>query len=85
MDNNLFYTNISKIGKDKLLDRVNELSLIYNNSIYVIDKPLGVNETKNNIDKFFVIILPKHKLLFIDFTNEKNEEFSDYVDDFIED
>ena len=85
MDNNLFYTNISKIGKDKLLDRLNELSLIYNNSIYVIDKPLGVNETKNNIDKFFVIILPKHKLLFIDFTNEKNEEFSDYVDDFIED
>ena len=51
---------------------------------YILDRPLGDDKYAYSHKEAFVLLIPKHKLVFIDFS--KNAEgFKDYIEDFTED
>lgn len=52
--------------------------------IYVIDRPLGDSKYTYDHKDGLVVLAPKHKLIFIDFS-DSHLSFEDFVDDFIED
>lgn len=54
------------------------------NSIYVIDKPLGENKYSYEYEKAMVILIPKYKIIFMNY-GKNDEAFQDYVEDFLDD
>lgn len=54
------------------------------NPVYVLKTPLSDKKYVYGYEKAVVILVPKHKILFLDYG--KNEEaFKDYVVDFLDD
>ncbi|EKS7812716.1 DEAD/DEAH box helicase [Edwardsiella piscicida] len=51
---------------------------------YVIDRPLGDNKYSYSYKDAVVLLCPKHKIIFINFSKE-TDEFKNYVEDFLED
>lgn len=54
------------------------------NSVYILKHPLGDKKYVYDYEKAVVILIPKHKLLFLDYGDNENA-FEEYVDDFIDD
>lgn len=54
------------------------------NSIYVINKPLGEKKYTYAYESAMVILIPKHKVIFMNYGRNK-EAFEDYVEDFLDD
>ena len=54
------------------------------NSVYILKKPLGDKKYVYDYEKAVVILIPKHKLLFLNYGDNK-EAFEEYVDDFVDD
>ncbi|WP_122080947.1 DEAD/DEAH box helicase [Vibrio coralliirubri] len=52
--------------------------------IYVIDRPLGDNKYSYECEKALVILIPEHKITFVNLA-QSQDEFEDFCDDFIED
>lgn len=55
-----------------------------NQQAYLIDRPLGDNKYKYSYNNACVLLMPKHKIAFINFTPQC-EEFDEYCEDFLED
>lgn len=55
-----------------------------NQQVYVIDRPLGDDRYTYSHDTALAVLAPKHKLLFVEFSNDE-DSFAEYIDDFIED
>ena len=51
---------------------------------YILDRPLGDSKYAYSYSHALVLLIPKHQILFIDFS-DGGEAFDDYIDDFIED
>lgn len=86
-NNSLFYCNLendSEIG-DFLLKLNNYAEDNTNgNPVYVINKPLGENKYHYDYGSAAVLLVPKHKIIFINY-GSNDEAFEDYVDEFLED
>lgn len=54
------------------------------NSVYILKRPLGDKKYVYDYEKAVVILIPKHKLLFLDY-GENEEAFGEFVDDFVDD
>lgn len=52
--------------------------------IYVIDRPLGDSKYSYDHKGAVVVLIPKHKIIFIDFS-DTHRTFDDFCDEFIED
>ncbi len=53
--------------------------------IYVIQAPLGENKySYENTEQFIVVLIPKYKILFINFSDD-NDKFNEFCEDLIED
>lgn len=55
-----------------------------NKQIYLITSPLGEKYSYDYEDNCLVILIPKHRIIFLNLGNN-DEKFQDYCDDFIED
>ena len=66
------------------IDSVSVFCEIHKVQAYLIDRPLGDTKYAYEYKQALVLLIPKHRIVFITF-EEKNEKFDDYVDDFIED
>ncbi len=53
--------------------------------IYIITAPLGGKYTYDYEENVLVILIPKHKIIFLNLSEEKNTDFENYYGDFIED
>ena len=53
--------------------------------IYIITAPLGGKYTYDYEENVLVILIPKHKIIFLNLSEEKNTDFENYYEDFIED
>ena len=53
--------------------------------IYIITAPLGGKYTYKYEENVLVILIPKHKIIFLNLSEEKKTDFENYYDDFIED
>lgn len=52
--------------------------------VYIVNKPLGDNKYSYNFNDGFVLLVPKHKILFINI-GDNAEEFNEFQLDFMED
>ena len=87
MENSLFYSSININENNSIfLEKIREYSK--NNpleQIYILNKPLSENKYKYEYEENALVVLsPKHKIIFLDLAN-KQEEFEEYYNDFIED
>ena len=87
MENSLFYSNVDiNENNSTFIEKISEYSK--NNpleQIYILSKPLSENKYKYEYEENALVILsPKHKIIFLDLAN-KQEEFEEYYNDFIED
>lgn len=53
--------------------------------IYIITAPLGGKYTYRYEENVLVILIPKHKIIFLNLSEEKKTDFENYYEDFIED
>lgn len=84
--NELVYSEFHLDGKlERFVERIAAKFEMYSYPIYVIQRPLGTDENYEYTYKNAVVVLiPKHKLLFIDLKEDKMG-FESFRDDFIED
>ena len=88
MDNSLFYCGISVANEHKsFIDMLKVHSNQTSTQIYIINTPLGTeNSYQYNYEDAVIVLIPKHKICIIDLkNNEKNPQFEDFCEDFIED
>ena len=86
-DKSLFYKGFEAsteiddfIDKLKVYAEANEAG----NSVYILNRPLGDKKYSYEYEKAVLILIPKHKLLFLDYGNN-SDAFDEYVDEFIDD
>lgn len=86
-DKSLFYKGFDYATEiDDFFDRLREYAeqSETGNPVYVLKTPLSDKKYAYGYEKAVVILVPKHKILFLDYG--KNEEaFEDYVEDFLDD
>jgi superfamily I DNA and RNA helicase len=86
-DKSLFYKSFDTNTEiDSFLDKLREYAISFTNgnSVYVINKPLGEKKYEYSYEKVFVILIPKHKVLFLNYGNNA-DAFTNYVEDFLDD
>lgn len=73
--------------KAPLLKKLEEYADKQKQQIYIIDKPLGGNKYVYEFENSLVLLIPNHKLIFIDYSDDSDDsdEFDDFVEDFVED
>ena len=85
MSNSMFYCGIEKNDSNgSLISLLEEYAETSASQIYIIRAPLGTGEEHYEYKDAAAILIPKHKILLVNFFDEC-EEFQNYCDDFIED
>ena len=85
MDSNFFFLQAEKNETNHcLLDVLQKWSATTKTQAYVIDRPLGDNKYSYAHRGAMVLLIPKRKLTFIDFSGDA-ESFESFVEDFVED
>ncbi len=84
-----FYINAElqeKNTNNKLINELKQYSESCNQQVYILKKPLLEREVEYDFDSGAILLIPNHKICFIDFINNEDEdEFKDYIDDVISD
>lgn len=85
MDNSLFYMNFEPDDEQRdFIEQVKVTTTDSINPIYVIKRPIIEKITNYEYESAFVILVPKHRIMFLDFGKD-DDLFDEYVEDFIED
>ncbi|MHC0044779.1 DEAD/DEAH box helicase [Vibrio campbellii] len=85
MSNSFFFLQVEKNNNNSgLLSTLQHYATSEMKQMYVIDRPLGDNKYSYNCEKAFVLLIPEHKIAFVNL-GEQDDVFEDYVEDFIED
>lgn len=80
-----FYNDVEYNAKNScFLKDLEKFSQESSKQIYVINKPLGERKYSYDYQDSLVVLIPKYKIIFINF-GEDNDGFEDYYLDFIED
>jgi len=87
MSDGFFYCQVNKNESNKeFLKEIEKFSEGNLKQTYIIDKPLGERKYNYIYNYAIVVLIPKYKIIFIDFNEEReSDEFLDYFEDFIED
>lgn len=92
MESNLLYTKVNpEISQDtdfiSFKDTLEEYVNKINSPAFVLQKPLAGNDEDYSYDfkKGFVVLIPGHKILFINLENKDEQNFRNFVDDFTDD
>lgn len=85
MTSSFFFLQADKNEKNHtFLDAVEKYSDEHKLQTFVIDRPLGDNKYSYSHKDGLVVLIPKHKILFVNFAYS-SDGFDDFVDDFTED
>lgn len=80
-----FFLQAQKNRKNSFfIDRLEAWSEANKIQVYILDRPLGDDKYAYSHSESLVLLIPKHRIAFVDFS-EHAEGFSNYVEDFIED
>lgn len=86
MSNSFFFMSAEKTETNSVLvDELVDYSEETSSQAYVLDRPLGDQRYNYNYDHPFVLLTPKHKIIFVNFGLDGNADFEGYQEDFIED
>ena len=86
MDTSLFFCDLEKTDKNAYL--IDQLALYSDENakqIYFISAPLGESKDKYDYNDAAVLLMPKHKICFINFDEVQGDSFDFFCDDFVED
>ncbi len=86
-DKSLFYKNFdSSTEIDDFFDRLRDYaeSSSSGNPIYILNKPLGDKKYAYSYEKAAVILVPKHKVVFLHY-GKNSMAFEDFFEDFLDD
>lgn len=86
-DKSLFYKSFeAETEIDDFFDKLQEYAEASpnGNPVYILNNPLGDKKYSYAYEKAVVILVPKHKLLFLHYGNNM-DAFEDFVEDFLED
>lgn len=86
--NNRLYISCKETSKNKsVIDKFNSYLLQEDSTtqIYIITAPLGGKYTYKYEENVLVILIPKHKIIFLNLSDERSPDFENYYEDFIED
>lgn len=85
MTSSFFFLQAEKNAKNhEFLDDLEDFCEQQKTQAYAIDRPLGDNKYSYGYQSALVLLVPKTKLLFVNFSND-TAAFDNYVDDFVED
>jgi len=87
-EHSLFYNHIILNDYNKeIIEQFKDFSENYpNEQIYLVSSPLGEKKYQYDYeDKAVVFLSPKHKIIFFNLDQNSEEDFEEYVDEFIED
>ena len=74
-----FFSNVLENPKNsRLLEELKKFSEGQLKQVYVIDKPLGERKYEYEYKDSVVVLIPKYKILFINFGDDC-DEFEDYI------
>ncbi|QQZ61247.1 DEAD/DEAH box helicase [Paenibacillus sonchi] len=85
MENSYFFKQLSNNWEDKKW--FNAIKGYANDNCiqtYVVDRPLGVSKFDYAYDRAVVLLIPGHKIVFLNFGDPTSDELDDYIEDFIE-
>ena len=86
MDNSLFFNGLIKNNMNcDLIEQLNLYSESNAIQVYLISTPLGELEDRYEYNDAAVLLVPKHKICFINFDKTQEEAFEDFCDDFVDD
>ena len=87
MDNSLFFCDIEENDSTaRIISLLQTFSSKNAIPIYIISAPLGFETSSQyHYSEAFAVLVPKHKICFINCNASANATFDDYCDDFIED
>lgn len=87
MDNSLFFCDIEETDNTaRIISLLRTFSSEHATPVYLINAPLGFEtSTQYLYSDAFAVLIPKHKICFINCNAYCHEEFEEYCDDFIED
>lgn len=85
----LYYCSINNTQDTSLnviVDALQQYSNCESKQVYVLDKILG-NEKKSNytVSNVAVILIPKHKIVFLNYGNNSDDELADFKYEFVDD
>jgi superfamily I DNA and RNA helicase len=85
MSNSFFFLQADRNAKNTdFISRIEKYCTDNKQQSYLINKPLGDNKYSYHHTQAIVLLMPKHKIAFIDFSDSPSS-FETFVDDFIED
>ena len=80
-----FYLQAEKNQKNhEFIDSISNYCEDNKTQAYLINHPLGDNKYSYEYKDAVVLLIPKHKIVFVNFSNDE-DSFEEYVDDLIED
>nr|WP_300815678.1 DEAD/DEAH box helicase family protein [uncultured Acetatifactor sp.] len=84
-NNSLFYTNVEDTeNMEKLFSELEKYAEKGINPVYIINRPLEDRKVSYGYEKVIVVLIPKHKIMFINCGNNASK-FEDFYEDFVED
>ena len=85
IENSMFYMDfeISSEQQRECIEKIKEAGSDDVNPIYLLKKPIIDKKADYAYKDAFVVLMPKHKMIFINFGDE--DGFEEFQDDFIED
>ena len=87
MINDVFYSNIPEIEDvSQLFKGLKEYSNKNSATMYIIDEPMGFDSHDSySYEQAAVFLMPKHKLVFINYGDTNSKDFNNFCEDFEED
>lgn len=86
MENSMFYVNFeaSSSNQQTCMDAIRKIQFDDLNPVYLLKKPIIDKKVDYSYQNAFVILMSKHKIIFVNF-GEDNDLFNDFQNDFIDD
>lgn len=87
IENSMFYMNfeVSSDSQKRCVEQIKRIGLDdIMNPIYLLKKPIIDKKADYDYEDAFVVLMPRHKMIFINF-GDKGELFEEFQDDFIDD
>ena len=87
IENSMFYMNfeVSSDSQKRCVEEIKRIGLDdIMNPIYLLKKPIIDKKADYDYQDAFVVLMPRHKIIFINF-GEEGELFEEFQDDFIDD
>ena len=86
MENSMFYMNFeaSSDSQKECIESIKSIGFDDMNPMFLLKKPIIDKKADYDYKEAFVILMPKHKMIFINFGDDQ-DSFEEFQDDFIED